>query len=289
MKTAIVTDTSCMSVEEGKKYGIFVLPMPFTIDGEEYLEGVNLSTEYFYEKLTSDASISTSQPSAGAIMDLWDEVLKINDELVFIPISSGLSGTYQNSCMYAQDYDGKVKVVDLGRVSTPAKLGVLDAKKLADKGKSAAEIKAIMDAEAPYSMVYIMVENLDRLKKGGRITPMTAALGTILKIKPILQMGCDKLDSFAKARSFAKAKKIMFDALRSEMERLGGGGAEVFRIQAACSYGYEGEEAWIEDLKAEFPEYQVDGAYLPMNLSCHIGVGGVGCAVTRKVRALRNE
>lgn len=287
MKTAIVTDTSCISVEEGKQMGIFVIPMPFMIDGEEFQEGVNLDKDYFYEKLQSDAEISTSQPAAGLIMDTWDEVLKDYDELVFIPLSSGLSGTYANACIYAKDYEGKVEVVDLQRVSVPMKVGVLDAAALAQKGYTARQIREIMDKEKSNSTVFIMVESLDRLKKGGRITPMAAAIGSMLKIKPVLQLKGEKLDSYAKVRSLNKAKHIMFDAVRKEIEVMGIRGPEDARILGACSYGYEESAQWVEEIKAEFPGYEVSYDDLPMNLSCHTGVGAVGIAVTKRLEVLK--
>lgn len=287
MKTAIVTETSCMTVEEGKNLGIFVIPMPFMIDGVEYQEGVNLDKEYFYDKLTSDAEISTSQPAAGLIMDTWNKVLEEYDELVFIPLSSGLSGTYANSCIYAQDYEGKVEVVDLQRVSSPMKVGVLDALELVKRGMTAKQIRETLEGEKDHSTVFIMVESLDRLKKGGRITPVAAAIGSVLKIKPVLQLKGEKLDSYAKVRSVNKAKHIMFDAVRKEMEIMGIKGPEDARLQAACSYGYEHSKQWVEEIHEEFPGYEVTYDDLPMNLSCHIGVGGVGIAVTKRLEVLK--
>lgn len=287
MKTAIVTETSCMSVEEGKELGIFVIPMPFMIDGKEYQEGVNLDKQYFYDRLKSDAEISTSQPAAGVVMDMWNQVLKTYDELVFIPLSSGLSGTYANSLIYARDYDGKVEVVDLQRASSPMKVGVLDALELANRGYTAKQIRETMDGEKDNSTVFITVESLDRLKKGGRITPMAAAIGSMLKIKPVLQMKGEKLDSYAKVRSLHKGKQIMFDAVRKEMELMKITGPEDATIQAACSYGYEQSEKWVEEIKAEFPGYDVIYEDLAMNLSCHIGIGGVGIAVTKKLEVLK--
>ena len=282
-KVAVVTDTSGITMEEAKKLGIFVIPMPFTIDGAEYLEGVNLSKEEFYEKLNSDADISTSQPAAGTVMELWDKILEDYDEIVHIPISSGLSGSCANAFTYALDYDGKVQVVDTQRVSVPQRASVEDAVNLVKAGKSAVEIKEILENEQENSSVYIIVETLKHLKKGGRVTPAAAAIGTVLHIRPILQIHGKQLDAYAKVRSQAKGKQIIFKALEQEMERMGVSTPEEVRLQAACSYGYEGKEQWVHDLEEHFPGFQVEYDDLPLNLTCHIGPGGMGAAVTKRV------
>ena len=282
-KVAVVTDTSGISMEEAKNLGVFVIPMPFTIDGVEYLEGVNLSKEEFYEKLNSDADISTSQPAAGAVMDLWDNILEDYDEIVHIPISSGLSGSCANAFTYAMDYDGKVQVVDAQRVSVPQRASVEDAVNLVKAGKSAAEIKEILENEQENSSVYVMVETLKHLKKGGRVTPAAAAIGTVLHIKPILQIHGKQLDAYAKVRSMAKGKQTIFKALEQEMERMGVSTPEEVRLQAACSYGYEGKEQWVRGLEEHFPGFQVEYDDLPLNLTCHIGPGGMGAAVTKRI------
>ena len=282
-KVAVVTDTSGVTKEEAEHMGAYVLPMPFTIDGTEYLEGVDLSKDFFYEKLNSGADIFTSQPSAGSVIELWDEVLKSCDELVHIPLSSGLSGSYANACVYASDYDGRVQVIDVQRVSVPQKAAVEDAVALAAQGKTAAEIKEILEAEQNNSSVYIMVETLEHLKKGGRITPAAAAIGTMLHIKPILQVHGKQLDAFAKVRSAAKAKQTIFKALENEMERMGVSRPEEVRLQAACSCGFEGKEEWIRELAEHFPGFEVEYDDLPLNLTCHIGPGGMGAAVTKRV------
>ena len=282
-KVAVVTDTSGITLEEAKKLGVFVVSMPFTIDGLDYLEGVDLSPEEFYEKLNSDADIFTSQPSAGMVMDLWDKVLKEYEEIVHIPLSSGLSGSYANACIYAMDYDGRVQVVDVQRVSVPQKAAVEDAVYLVGTGKSADEIKEILEKEQRNSSIYVMVETLKHLKKGGRITPAAAAIGTVLHIKPILQIHGKQLDAYAKVRSMAKAKQTIFKALEQEMDRMGVSSPEEVRLQAACSYGYEGREQWIHDLEEHFPGFQVEYNDLPLNLTCHIGPGGMGAAVTKRL------
>lgn len=282
-KVAVVTDTSGITLEEAKKLGVFVVSMPFTIDGTDYLEGVDLSTEDFYQKLNSDADISTSQPAAGMVIDLWDKILEEYDEIVHIPLSGGLSGSYANACTYALDYDGKVQVVDTQRVSVPQRASVEDAVSLVQAGKSALEIKEILEKEQENSSVYIMVETLKHLKKGGRVTPAAAAIGTVLHIKPILQIHGKQLDAYAKVRSMAKAKQTIFKALEQEMERMGVSSPEEVRLQAACSYGYAEREQWIHDLEEHFPGFQVEYGDLPLNLTCHIGPGGMGAAVTKRL------
>ena len=201
-KVAIVTDSnSGITQKEAKERGIFVLPMPFTIDGSEYFEDIDLTQEEFYEKLKDDADIFTSQPSPESVMNLWDEVLKEYDELVHIPMSSGLSGSCQTAMMLADDYDGKVQVINNQRISITQLQSCVDAQMLIEAGKSAAEIKQILEEDKLNSSIYIMLDTLYYLKKGGRITPAAAALGTLLRLKPVLQIQGDKLDAFAKART----------------------------------------------------------------------------------------
>ena len=200
-KVAIVTDSnSGITQEQGKELGIFVLPMPFFIDGELYLEDITLSQSEFYEKLGADSDISTSQPSPGEVMDLWDKVLEEYDELVCIPMSSGLSSTCATAITLAAEYDGRVQVVDNQRISVTQEQSVLDAMNLREEGKSAAEIKEILEKEKLQASIYITVDTLKYLKKGGRITPAAAAIGTVLNLKPVLQIQGEKLDAFSKAR-----------------------------------------------------------------------------------------
>ena len=221
-RIAIVTDSnSGITQAEGKKLGVYVLPMPFDIDGQPYFEDINLTQEQFYEKLTGDADVSTSQPSPDAVMSLWDDLLKNKgyDEIVHIPMSSGLSSSCATAMMLAQDYDGKVQVVDNQRISVTMKLSVLDAMKMAEDGLSAAEIKRILEEQKFNSSIYIMVDTLKYLKKGGRITPAAAALGTLLRLKPVLQIQGEKLDAFAKARTVKQAKNIMIKQIKDDCER----------------------------------------------------------------------
>ena len=208
-KIAIVTDSNSGIVQaEAKELGIYVIPMPFMIDGKDYLEEINLTQEEFYQKLTEGAEISTSMPSPGSVTDLWDELLKEYDEIVYIPMSSGLSSSCQTAIMLADDYDGKVVVVNNQRISVTMRQSVLDAMELAEAGKSAAEIQTILEEQKMESSIYIMLNTLTYLKRGGRITPAAAALGTLLKIKPVLQLQGEKLDAFAKARTVKQGKNI---------------------------------------------------------------------------------
>lgn len=197
--------------------------MPFYIDGELFLEDITLTQEAFYEKLASDCEISTSQPAPGEVMEFWDKLLKEYDEIVHIPMSSGLSSTCETAIMLSKDYDGKVEVVNNQRISVTQKTSVLDAVRLAKAGKSALEIKESLEAEKLEASIYITVDTLKYLKKGGRITPAAAAIGTVLNLKPVLQIQGEKLDAFAKVRGWKQAKKTMLDAIEKDLlHRFGG-------------------------------------------------------------------
>lgn len=282
-KIAIVTDSnSGISQEQAKEMGIFVLPMPFLIDEKEYLDGVNLFHKDFYKFLKEDAQVSTSQPSPASVMELWDKVLEEYDELVHIPMSSGLSGTCQTAKMLAEDYDGRVEVVNNLRISVTLVHAILDAIHLAEAGKSAAQIREILEEEALNASIYITVATLKYLKKGGRITPAAAALGTLLKIKPVLQIQGEKLDSFAKARTLNAAKRTMIDAIKSDLENRFSG----YPMQIAIAHTNNEEVAldFKKELEAEFPE-QVDilVAELSLSVACHIGDGALAIACSKKV------
>ena len=215
---AIVTDSnSGISQAEGKELGIYVIPMPFLVDGKLYFEDVDMNKEQFYHFLENDADLSTSQPSPGDVMDLWDKLLKEYDEIVHIPMSSGLSASCSTAMGLARDYDGKVQVVDNQRISVTMQQSVMDAKHLVAAGKSAAQIKEILEKEALESSIYLMVDTLKYLKKGGRITPSAALLGSALNLKPILQIQGDKLDAYKKVRGVKAAKKNMLEAMKKVM------------------------------------------------------------------------
>lgn len=285
-QVAVVTDSnSGITQEEGKKLGIFVLPMPFYINGELFFEGITLTQKEFYEKLAEDAEISTSQPSPGDVMALWDKLLKEYDEIVHIPMSSGLSSSCETATMLANDYDGKVQVVNNQRISVTQRQSVLDAKELADAGKDAAEIKRILEETKMESSIYITLETLKYLKKGGRITPAAAALGTLLNLKPVLQIQGEKLDAFAKARGKKQAKKVMLEAIKRDFETrfADANGAEGMYLEAAHTCDEEEAQQWAAELQEAFPGYEFHMDPLSLSVSCHIGPGAVAVACTRKL------
>ena len=286
MKIAVVTDSnSGITQAEGKRLGIFVLPMPFMIDGETYFEEITLSRREFYEKLASNADISTSQPSPEAILALWDTLLKENDEIVHIPMSSGLSGSCQTAQMLAQDYEGKVHVVNNQRISVTQRQSALDALALVQAGKSGSEIKELLESDKFNSSIYIMIDTLHYLKKGGRITPAAAALGTLLKLKPVLQIQGEKLDAFAKARTVNQAKSIMMTAIKNDIEKRFGGVSENNPIYLQIAHTENEEAAGLlkEELAAQFPGYPIYIDHLSLSVSCHIGPGALAIACTKKL------
>jgi len=283
-KTAIVTDSnSGITQAQAKELGVFVLPMPFFINEELFFEDISLSQEGFYQKLLENADISTSQPSPGEVMDLWDKVLAEYEEIVHIPMSSGLSKSCETAKMLAQDYEGKVHVVDNQRISVTQRQSVMDAMELAEKGVSGAEIKKILEEMKLESSIYITLETLKYLKKGGRVTPAAAAIGTVLNIKPVLQIQGEKLDAYAKVRGFAQGKRIMLDAVRKDVEGRFSG-IPVERMHFAIAYsGARTEEVdrWAEEVEAAFPGAKVEFSDpLSLSVSCHIGAGALAVAVT---------
>lgn len=281
-KIAIVTDSnSGITQEEAKRLGVHVIPMPFYIDGELFLEDITLTQEAFYEKLANDCEISTSQPSPGEVIELWDKLLEEYDEIVHIPMSSGLSSTCETAIMLSNDYDGKVEVVNNQRISVTQKTSVRDAVKLAAEGKSAAQIKEILEAEKLESSIYITVDTLKYLKKGGRITPAAAAIGTVLNLKPVLQIQGEKLDAFAKVRGWKQAKKTMMDAMEKDLlHRFGG---KKMSLLAAYTCSEEEAEGWKEELEDRFPNYTVEMNPLSLSVACHIGPGALAVACAKEV------
>ena len=284
-KIAVVTDSnSGITQERGKELGIFVLPMPFYIDGELYFEDISLTQEDFYKKLQEDADISTSQPSPGDLMDFWENILKEYDEIVHIPMSSGLSGSCQTAMTLADDYDGKVHVVDNQRISVTQEQSVYDAMALVKAGKSAEEIKQILEEEKLEASIYIMVDTLKYLKKGGRITPAAAALGSMLNLKPVLQLQGEKLDSFAKARGVKAAKRTMLKAIKNDLETRFAGKKMVLGI-AYTSRDEEEVQKWKEEVQEAFAGYEIVMNPLSLSVSCHIGPGSLAVTCTKVVEA----
>ncbi|SEV86471.1 DegV family protein [[Clostridium] fimetarium] len=283
---AILTDSnSGITQEQAKNIGVYVIPMPFYINGEMFLEGINLSQEEFYKRLSEDADISTSQPSIGELTQMWDELLKEHDEIIFIPMSSGLSGTCQTATMLAGDYDEKVEVVNNQRISVTQKRSVLDAKMLAEKGKTAAQIKEILEKEKSESSIYITLETLKYLKKGGRITPGAAAIGTILNIKPVLQIQGDKLDAYAKARGKSSAKKLMLKAIQNDFDTRFKDAVSEGKVYLEAAYGGNPQEAadWAEELKNTYPNMQFNIDPMSLSIACHIGAGALAVACSKAI------
>ena len=285
-KIAVVTDSnSGITQQAAKELGVFVLPMPFYINEELFLEDITLTQEEFYKKLLEDADISTSQPTPLDVTELWDKVLEDHDELVYIPMSSGLSNACETAMALARDYEGKVFVVDNQRISVTQRQSVLDALKLIKEGKEGAEVKQILEETRMGASIYITLETLKYLKKGGRITPAAAAIGTILNLKPILQIQGDKLDAFSKSRGKMKAKKIMLEAIHHDLETRFAKEWEEGRmtIQAAYTGNLEEAQQWKEEIEAEFPGMDIHMDPLSLSVSCHIGHGALAIVCCLKL------
>ena len=285
-KVIVVTDSnSGITQSQSKELGVVVLPMPFYIDDKMYYEDIDLTQEQFYEKLTQGGEIKTSMPLVGDVTDKWDELLKEYDEIVYIPMSSGLSSSCETALMLAQDYEGKVEVVNNQRISVTQRQSVADAMKLAEEGKSAKEIKDILEADKLDSGIFIMVDTLKYLKKGGRVTSAGAAIGTVLGIKPVLQIHGEKLDAFAKTRGVKQAKKKMIAAVRKELEERfpDGDFAKHAYLQSAYTKDKEAALKWKEELMAEFPEMEFHQDPLSLSVACHIGAGALAVAWTHKI------
>ncbi len=285
-KIAVVTDSnSGITQRQAAEYGVHVLPMPFMIDDETFYEDINLDQKGFYEKLEGGADVVTSQPSPDSVLTLWEKLLKDYDEIVHIPMSSGLSGSCQSAVMLARDFGGKVQVVNNQRISVTQRQSVLDAKLLAEKGESAARIKEILEQDKFNSSIYIMLDTLYYLKKGGRITPAAAAIGTILKLKPVLQIQGEKLDAFAKARTTNQGKQIMINAIRNDMEtRFGGARADNIWLQVAYTKDDKAAELFAEELKERFGEFDMVCNPLSLSVACHIGPGALAVACCKKLK-----
>ena len=280
-KIAIMTDSnSGITQRQAKVMGIYVLPMPFFINGDMYFEDITLTQEEFYQRLLEDADISTSQPSPADVMELWDDVLKEHDEIIHIPMSSGLSSSCETALSLAQDYEGRVHVVDNQRISITQRQSVLDALEMAKRGMGAKEIVDVLMAEKLEASIYITVDTLKYLKKGGRVTAAGAALGTVLNIKPVLQIQGDKLDAFAKVRGFKAAKKKMLDAMEKDIN--GRFSGKKVHLQAAYTCSAEEAEEWKKEIMERFPGYEVHMDPLSLSVSCHIGPGSMAIACCKE-------
>ena len=287
MKIAVVTDSnSGITQAQAKEMGITVLPMPFMIDGETYYEDITLTQEQFYQRLKDNSDISTSQPTPDSIMKLWDELLKEYDQIVHIPMSAGLSGSCATAMMLAgeDEYEGNVFVVDNHRISVTQYQSVKDAMMLADMGMDGAQIRKRLEETAADSVIFITVDTLKYLKKGGRITPAAAALGTLLRIKPVLIILGEKLDSFAKARTMKQAKTMMMNAIQKELdERLHDSGCKDCHLAIAHTDNEEAAVEFQKEVKERFPDADVYMAPLSLSIACHIGPGSLAVTATRKM------
>ena len=287
MKTAVMTDSnSGITPEEGKKIGIYSLPMPVIIEGDVFYEGKNITQEEYYGAMTSGKNVTTSQPSPGDVMDMWDGILKEGyEQVVYIPMSSGLSASCHAAIQLSEEYDGKVQVVDDHRISVTMRESVLEAKWMANQGMTAEEIKKRLEENAYNSSIYIAVDTLEYLKKGGRVTAAGAAIGTVLGIKPVLQIHGEKLDAFAKTRGVKQAKKKMIAAVRKELEERfpdGDFGKHAY-LQSAYTKDEEAALKWKEELMAEFPGMEFQQDPLSLSVACHIGAGALAVAWTHKI------
>ena len=279
-RIAIVTDSnSGITQTEAKQLGISVLPMPFFIDDTLYFEDITLTQEAFYEKLIQDADISTSQPSLGDVTQLWDQLLQEYESVLHIPMSSGLSSSCQSARMLADDYDGRVVVVDNQRISVTQRQSVRDAMALAESGHSAEEIRAILEEQKLQASIYISLETLKYLKKGGRITPAAAAIGTVLNLKPVLQIQGEKLDAYDKVRGKKAARRTMIEAIQKDLKNRFAEPLAQGRMGFGIAYSGNLEEAldWKAELEAAFPgvDFQMDP--LSLSVACHIGYGALAC------------
>lgn len=287
-KIAIVTDSnSGITQKEGEQFGVYVLPMPFDIEGITYFEDITLSQEEFYIKLNDNCNISTAQPTPDSFMEMWGKLLQEYDEIIHIPMSSGLSGSCQTAMIFSQEdeFEGRVFVVDNQRISVTQRQSVLEAKAMADAGMDARAIVDRLLKMKRESSIYIMVDTLKYLKKGGRVTPAAAALGTILKLKPVLQIQGEKLDAFAKARTLSQAKNMMINAVKNDIENRFGGDINKLELAIAHTQNLAEAKNFQDEVWRAFPDYKGDIVINPLSLSvsCHIGPGALALACTVKI------
>lgn len=286
MNVAIVTDSnSGIFEEEGKILGVHVIPMPVILEGKTYYEGIDLTHEEFYQCLEEKREVFSSQPSPAEVLDMWDKLLLSEyDELVYIPMSSGLSGSCQTAQVLAQDYEEKVQVVDNHRISVTQRQSVLDALMLKEKGCSAKEIKEALEQTAYESIVYVGVETLEYLKMGGRVTPAGAAMGTLLSIKPLLVIAGERLDAYAKVRGTKSCKKRLLMEMKTIADKFHKNSDEIY-VGVAGSFGKKEEhQEWMEMVQEMFPWEDVKYDPLTFSISCHVGPGAFGMGISKKIR-----
>lgn len=279
----IVTDSnSGITSKEANEWGVTVIPMPFYINGELYYEGLTLNQKEFYKFLEDNLDVNTSQPSPGDVMRTWDEVLKEKEYIIYIPMSSSLSGTYETAVMLAEEYEGKVFVVNNRRISVTQLQSVKDAINLVKKGKSAKEIKEILEDRQYQASIYIVPDTLDYLKKGGRLTPAVASFAKVLNIKPVLQIQGEKLDAFKKVRGMKQAKRTMKEAIADDIKNRFASNSNM-RIYAAYTGSEEVGIEWKGELEEAFPNYDIQIYPLSLSVSCHIGPGAIGIACVEEL------
>ena len=288
-RVAVITDSnSGITQMDGKNMGIDVVPMPFSIDEKTYYEDINLTREEFFQMMADDKEIVTSQPAPGDLMDLWDKALEKNDQVVYIPMSSGLSGSCQNARMLANDYNGRVFVVNNQRISVTQKRSVQDALALVEKGYDAARIRDILEKERFDASIYIMLDTLKHLKKGGRVTPAAAAIGTLLRIKPVLQIKGERLDAFSKARTLNQGKSIMINAIHHDIDtQFGGVDKGDVWLYAVHAQVPEAFSVFKKEVQDAFPNIPAEEGQLSLSVCCHIGPGALAMACAKKSDSLK--
>lgn len=288
MWTAIVTDSNSGIFERNVKDArVYVVPMPVVIEGRTYYEGIDLSHEEFYQCLLEHKDVSSSQPSPHDVMGMWDRVLADGyEEIVYIPMSSGLSGSCQTAAALAQEYDGKVYVVDNHRISVTQRHSVQDALALADRGCTAGEIKEILERTAYESIIYVGVETLEYLKKNGRVTPAGAAMGTVLNIKPLLIIEGERLDAFAKVRGTKGCKRRLLQEMKKKADEFRKAGAQIHVGAAGSFSSKEDDMEWLGMVQEVFGEEETGYDPLTFSIGCHVGPGAFGMGISRKVCTL---
>lgn len=286
MKIAIATDTnSSMTQKQADEHDIYLLPMPVIIDGETYLEGLNIDNAQLYNAMKEHRDISSSQPSPGQLIEFWENILKDGyDQIVYIPMSSGLSNSCHNAIQFSMDYDGEIQVVDNHRISLTQEASVLSALLLAQQGLTAEEIKNYLEERAYQSSIYITVDSMEYLKKGGRVTPAAAAFASVLNLKPILTIQGDKLDTYAKARGMKQAEEKMIEAIKQDrLTRFADVPDHQLRIETAGTFeNEEKSEQWRQLVQSAFPSIPVSYVDLPCSIACHVGINAAGTAIMKK-------
>ena len=286
MKIAIATDTnSSMTQKQADEHGIYLLPMPVIIDEETYLEGLNIDNAQLYNAMKEHRDISSSQPSPGQLIEFWENILKDRyDQIVYIPMSSGLSNSCHNAIQFSTDYDGKIQVVDNHRISLTQEASVLSALLLAQQGLTAEEIKNYLEERAYQASIYITVDSMEYLKKGGRVTPAAAAFASVLNLKPILTIQGDKLDTYAKARGMKQAEEKMIEAIKQDrLTRFADVPDHQLRIETAGTFeNEEKSEQWRQLVQNAFPSIPVSYVDLPCSIACHVGINAAGTAIMKR-------